>query len=63
MKLVVRLELIKQFGAEAGHVKTQFDKACLRSIDGFKRNDLSSQTWWLANKDWASLVLPMKETD
>jgi len=44
-------------------VREQLDRACLKSIDTFKRNDQSSQAWWAANKSWVSLLLPWADTD
>lgn len=63
MKMVVRLKLKEKYPAETLHVQGQFDKACLRTIDTFKRNDQSTQVWWRASRAWACLVLPTEDTD
>lgn len=63
MRMVVRLKLEQKFKDELVHTRLQFDKACLRTIDMFKKNDQGTTTWWRANRSWASLVLPADEVD
>ena len=41
----------------------QLDKATVETIDMWKRNNQTSQQWWTANKEWASLILPEEATD
>ena len=41
----------------------QLDKAIVKTIDMWNRNNQTSQQWWKANKEWASLILPEEATD
>ena len=58
MRLVVRIDLRTWVPQEINYLIPQFDRACLKSIDTFKRNDQSSLVWWEASREWASLVIP-----
>ena len=63
MKMIKRLGLHVSFMEEFEVIFCQLDKATVKTIDMWKRNNQTSQQWWTANKEWASLILPEEATD
>ena len=63
MKMIKKLGLHVSFRAEFEVIFCQLDKATVKTIDMCNRNIQTSQQWWKANQEWASLILPEEATD
>ena len=63
MSYIARHKLDIAFPSEFALIKSQLDEACCKSFGRFKEKDYSCKTWWSSKQAWASLVLPLAETD